>query len=178
MTPLQKAAQALLNSWDSPRLFTDSEFEELRKALDAEIAQTETVDRNLRVTAQAVEPDFYTACAEYNGGWIPLPGYSNETEHGVKSRILEDARKEGWKGTIEGRLFALGWQVMPVYLHPHQPQATTPVPKGYVLVPLEPTEEELSKGVRAMRLFVTKNSLIDFSLGYKAMLAAAQGEKP
>ena len=65
-----------------------------------------------------------------------------------------------------------------LYLHPPQPQATTPaVPDGYVLVPIEPTDEELAKGgVRAMRMFVTKNSLIDFSLGYKAMLTAAQGE--
>ena len=53
MTLLQKAAQALLNSWDSPRLFTDSEFEELRKALDAEIAQAEPNFRELNPTLWA-----------------------------------------------------------------------------------------------------------------------------
>ena len=53
MTPLQKAAKALLNSWDSPRLFTDSEFEELRKALDAEIAQAEPNFRELNPTLWA-----------------------------------------------------------------------------------------------------------------------------
>lgn len=71
-----------------------------------------------------VAPDFYTACAWYEGGgeagWIPLPGYSNETALGVKHLVLEAARKEGYKGTVSGRLLELGWDVRPVYLAPQQ----------------------------------------------------------
>ena len=80
------------------------------------------------VEQQAAEPDFWTACAWIEGGgeagWIPLPGYSNETAHGVKNLVLEAARKEGYKGTVTGRLMELGWEVRPVYLVPQPaPQA-------------------------------------------------------
>lgn len=81
------------------------------------------------VAGQPVAPDFYTACAWHEGGgeagWIPLPGYSNETEHGVKHLVLEAARKEGYKGTVVGRLLALGWEIRPIYLtqQPIQAQA-------------------------------------------------------
>lgn len=75
----------------------------------------------------AGEPDFYTVCAWYEGGgeagWIPLPGYSNETEHGVKHLVLEAARKEGYKGTAAGRLLELGWEIRPVFLTPQPTQA-------------------------------------------------------
>lgn len=74
-----------------------------------------------------VAPDFYTACALYEeggeAGWIPLPGYSNETEHGVKHLVLEAARKEGYKGTAAGRLLELGWEIRLVYLTPQPTQA-------------------------------------------------------
>ncbi len=40
-------------------------------------------------------------------------------------------------------------------------------------LPAEPTDDQLVKGVKAMRLFVTKNSVADFKLGYMAALAAA-----
>jgi len=73
------------------------------------------------------EPCFYAAFAWYQGGgeggWIALPGYSNETEHGVKNLILEAARKEGYKGTVTGRLMELGWEIRPVF---DQPQAAAP----------------------------------------------------
>lgn len=79
---------------------------------------------------EPVAPDFYTACAWYEGGgesgWIALPGYSNETEHGVKHLILEAARKEGYKGTITGRLMELGWEIRPVYIAPQPTQAVPP----------------------------------------------------
>lgn len=52
------------------------------------------------------------------------------------------------------------------------------VPEGWQLVPIEPTDDELAVGVKAMRLFVTKNSIKDFRLGYKAMLDAASKEQP
>lgn len=79
------------------------------------------------VAGEPVAPDFYTACALYEeggeAGWIPLPGYSNETEHGVKHLVLEAARKEGYKGTAAGRLLELGWEIRPVYLTPQPTQA-------------------------------------------------------
>jgi hypothetical protein len=92
------------------------------------------------VAGEQVAPDFYTACALYEeggeAGWIPLPGYSNETEHGVKHLVLEAARKEGYKGTVAGRLLELGWEIRPVYLtqQPTQAQAGA--------VPLTPEQIE------------------------------------
>ena len=77
--------------------------------------------------AGAGEPDFYTACAWYEDGgvgeWIALPGYSNETEHGVKHLVLEAARNEGYKGTAAGRLLELGWEIRPVFLTPQPTHA-------------------------------------------------------
>lgn len=87
-------------------------------------------------SGEPVEPDFYTACALYEGGgeggWIALPGYSNETEHGVKHLVLEAARKEDWKGTATGRLMALGWEIRPVYLAP-LPVAREPLPSVEIM---------------------------------------------
>ena len=69
-----------------------------------------------------VAPDFYTACAwnedRGEGRWIAIPGYSDVTEHGVKNRVLEVARKEGYKGTATGRLLDLGWEIRPAHLAP------------------------------------------------------------
>lgn len=71
-------------------------------------------------TQAQVVPDFYTACAPYQEGskvdWIPLPGYSNETERGVENLVLEGARKEGYTGNASRRMMELGWEVRPVYL--------------------------------------------------------------
>ena len=142
-TPLQKAAQAVLKDWDNSTYLEES-IAELRKALDAEIAQS-------------VEPVAWVRFARKKPTVTSLSFFSDLTPlqkaHGFVSTPL-------------------------CHCHPPQPQATTPVPEGYVLVPIEPTGEELTKGVHAMRLFATQDSLIDFRLGYKAMLAAAQGEKP
>lgn len=78
-----------------------------------------------------VAPDFYTACAwnddRGEGRWIAIPGYSDVTEHGVKNRVLEVARKEGYKGTATGRLMELGWEIRPVYLSAPPPQAARKV---------------------------------------------------
>jgi len=74
----------------------------------------DAIDRKLQ-PVELPEPEFFTAFAPVGDGWVPLPGYSNETEHGVKSLVLDAARREGYKGTVEGRLFALGWSIQPVY---------------------------------------------------------------
>lgn len=96
------------------------------------------------VAVEPVAPDFYTACALYEeggeAGWIPLPGYSNETEHGVKHLVLEAARKEGYKGTAAGRLLELGWEIRPVYLTPQPTRAQAGA------VPL--TDEQLAEMMR------------------------------
>ena len=62
----------------------------------------------------------------------------------------------------------------------HNPKAKTrPLVFGDTAAPapqaqqMEPTDDQLVKGVKAMRLFVTKNSVADFKLGYMAALAAA-----
>lgn len=95
--------------------------------------------RKLAAHAQAAEPvapDFFTVCALYEGGgeagWLPLPGYSNETEHGVKNLVLEAARKEGYKGTATGRLTELNWEIRPVYLTP-QPVAREPLTDAQIV---------------------------------------------
>lgn len=48
MTPLQKAAQALIGRWESPTLFIDSEVEALGKALEDDIMQSTGVVAWLR----------------------------------------------------------------------------------------------------------------------------------
>ena len=152
-TPLQKAAQALINRWDAPswkdQSHTAEYIAELRKALDAEIAQTETVDRNLRVTEQSVEPFAWTGkgCGVMNSA--------------TKNRMIEDAK--------HGGEFASAARVakshdIPLYLHPPQPQATTAVPA------------EVLEAIRR-----SGHALVKTQFGYRLIDAgtvAAQGEKP
>ena len=76
--------------------------------------------------AQAVEPEFFTVFASHNGGKIALPGYSSETEKGVKDLVLQDARQEGYKGTVSGRLLEMGWWIGPVFANPYE--AASPAP--------------------------------------------------
>jgi hypothetical protein len=87
---------------------------ELQRLVDAARAATPPT---APVVAPA-EPAGFMVFAEHNCGWVPLPGYCNETEHGVKSLVLEAARKEGYQGTVAGRMFDLGWIVKPVYEAP------------------------------------------------------------
>lgn len=89
--------------------------------LEAELAAV-----NAAPAAQAVEPEFFTVFASHNGGKIALPGYSNETEKGVKDLVLHAARQEGYKGTVSGRLLELGWWIGPVFTSP--PEAAAPAP--------------------------------------------------
>ena len=129
-----------------------------------------------------VAPDFYTACAWYEGGgeagWIPLPGYSNETEHGVKHLVLEAARKEGYKGTAAGRLLELGWEIRPAYLAPQptQPQAGA--------VPLDEARRLFDAGWKAAALFCGREDVVaDGIIGFgacphfEAAFSAAHGSE-
>lgn len=100
--------------------------------------------------APKAAPDFWTVCARHEGGgeswWIPLPGYSNETEHGVKNLVLESARREGYKGTATGRLMELGWEIRPVYLAPPPMQP----PEGWQTIETAPKDMDQPVVVRWM----------------------------
>ena len=140
-TPLQQAAQAMIDRWDSTDWkdtpHTADYIAELRKALDAEIAQS--------------EPD----CV---------------------ARIV-----------VFGKDWKLDYLSLPVGVHDlyarsftyTQPQATTPAAsEGYVLVPIEPTIEMLKAGRDTPCSAGPDDIEDDYRSIYKAMLAAAQGEKP
>ena len=143
-TPLQQAAQELIDRWDSPmwryQQATTDVIAELRKALDAELAQS-------------VEPVAYGDFA--NGGniriWTRLANCEN----------IKDLK--------------------PLYLHPPQPQATTPVPDGYVLVPKE-TLIGMKGRVNTLATLSLKAERYSVGISIKQtiadILAAAQGEKP
>ena len=70
------------------------------------------------VAARQLEPKpaFYTAIAEDDGKWLPLPEYSSQTSDGVLRLVLERAHAEGYRGgnALE-RLKELGWAYRPVY---------------------------------------------------------------
>ena len=156
-TPLQQAAQAILARWDAPAstqqiLTGEHIYEQLRKALDAELAQTETGTRNLRVPeiAQSVEP-----CAVFQGR-------VDSGEHGAFNL---DLLKMIPRGAY-------------LYLRPPQPQATTPVvPEGYVLVPVEPTPAMCAEGLEDEGLTIKDGFKYAYAL-YTCMVKTAQGEKP
>ena len=136
-TPLQKAAQAMIDRWESTDWkdtpHTAHYIEELRKALDAELAQS-------------VEPVAWVH--QFAGKGTSVLSYT-KTCAGFPPR--DDAI-----------------QITPLYLHPPQPQATTPVPEGYVLVPIEATP--------AMDNAYRKSPCRDLSgLWHEIITAAAQG---
>ena len=223
-TPLQKAAQALINRWDSPawkdQPHTADYIEELRKALDAErargnyaegvecnrlcdaltfmgvagpksmeelafnmsesvnrltrsvmelkgkreIAQTETVDRNLRVTEQSVEPH----------GWLEAVDKEMVCAHLGVANVTDTFDEANAK-----LLALINWHVA-VATDPAvngglslQPQATIPVP-------------DLLKEFKNVMSWID-NWSPEFSCDpdwpddrdkAHAAIAAAQGEKP
>lgn len=102
--------------------------------LDAANARIADLEAQLSaIGAGGVEPEFFTVFASHNGGKIALPGYSNETEKGVKDLVLQAARQEGYKGTVAGRLLELGWWIGPVFASSAD-AAAAPAPVG-VAVP-------------------------------------------
>ena len=107
------------------------------------------------------EPSFYTVFASHNGGPIPLPGYSNETEHGVKNLVLEAARRDGYKGTAAGRLLELGWWIGPVYSAP-----TGGVPMAIPADVLEAAKSMQQNQYRGSLAWAAK--VVDFVAGYTA----------
>ena len=147
-----------------------------------EIGFTRAVLAKWGAPAGAGEPDFYTACAWYEDGgvgeWIALPGYSNETEHGVKHLVLEAARNEGYKGTAAGRLLELGWEIRPVFLTPQPTHAQAGA------VPLDEARRLFDAGWKAAALFcdredVAADGIIGFGAcqQFEAAFSAANGSK-
>ena len=57
----------------------------------------------------------FMAFGRDNGKVVPLPGYASLSEISVKNMILHAARREGYKGTVAGRMLELGWWIEPVY---------------------------------------------------------------
>ena len=136
-THLQQAAQAVINQCEVEALWASypwlgAKLAELRKALDAELAQS-------------VEP-------------VAYGDFANDGKIRIWTRF---ATCENIK------------DLKPLYLHPPQPQATTPaVPDGYVLVPIEPTPLMLDALQHSLERIDSDRQI------YQAMVKAAQGEKP
>lgn len=116
------------------------------KDIDGDFCATYRFDKKLIETALAAlqaaidapedEPEFFTVFASHGDGFVPLPGYSNETEHGVKDLVLTSARKEGYKGTVSGRLLELGWVILPVFSRHSAPQK--PAAPAWMPIPAAP----------------------------------------
>ena len=140
-THLQQAAKALLTSATEEEWYAG--YAGLRKALDAELAQS-------------VEPD----------AWMRHDSF----------KAMTDDEKAAW---IEsGNAEVVEEYTKPLFLHPPQPQATTPVvPEGYVLVPVEPTPAMCAEGLEDEGLTIKDGLKYAYAL-YTAMIKTAQGEKP
>lgn len=59
------------------------------------------------------------AFGKYEGVRVPLIYYTGDDEYEVKRKILEAARKEGYQGTVSGRMMELGWWIEPIYALTH-----------------------------------------------------------
>ena len=145
-TPLQQAAQAMIDRWESPDWkdtpHTAHYVAELRKALDAEIAQS-------------VEP----------------VAWAMRRADGLVLDVICPDEHESHEGEYK----------MPLYLHPPQPQATTPAaPEGYVLVS-EETLLSIKGRVNTLATLSLKAERYSVGIAIKQTIAdilAAQGEKP
>lgn len=57
----------------------------------------------------------HMAFGEEDGKLIALPEYTAETAVGVQSKIMEAARREGYKGDLFDRMIELGWVIRPIF---------------------------------------------------------------
>jgi len=177
MTPLQKAAQAVIDRWDSPnwkdQQHTAEYIAELRKALDAEIAQAETVDRNLRVTAQSEQEQAVEPVA-----WTVTVG--DDFKNCIEITHCKDNAAAQYEELTTGGFESI-YRIRPLYLHPPQTQGTTPVPESYVLVSKE-TLIGMKDRVNTLATLSLKAERYSVGISIKQtiadILAAAQGEKP
>ena len=108
------------------------------------------------------------ACADNNGS-VPLELWGFD-EKSCKHAVLENARSVGWKGTIDGYLLHMSWIIRPLFLSPT-------IPEGVALVPVEPSEAMLEAWKAQIMVPVGSSPEAKARRAYKAMLAAAQGER-
>ena len=177
MTPLQTAAQALIDRWDSPlwkdQPHTAEYIAELRKALDDEITHSVEPDAWLR------HDDFKAMTDDEKSSWIES-GNADVVQEYTKPLYLHPPQPqatppvpmdfETWaKGCEEEdgyEAMRCGYEAGVANTRP------AVVPDGYVLVPIEPTDEMIDAGCDSSEAY-----RVDMVMTYKAMLAA-QGEKP
>ncbi len=57
----------------------------------------------------------HMAFGEADGILVALPEYTAETAVGVQRKIMEAARREGYKGDLFDRMIELGWVIRPIF---------------------------------------------------------------
>lgn len=57
----------------------------------------------------------YDAFCTIEGVTHRITGYTGGTEKAVKEHVIYQARREGYKGTVEDRLRELGWRIQPIF---------------------------------------------------------------
>ena len=170
MTPLQQAAQAMIDRWESTDWkdtpHTAHYVAELRKALGAEIAQSvEPVSCGYdETTGNCTKNPCCNLSANQAEPVEPFAYFNIGTEYHVKGKIIFH---KGLTPNLEDRWWGPD---TPLYLHPPQPQATTPSIRQHCSecanwAKAVADTKEWADGVKIGREIIKK-------------LAAAQGEKP
>jgi hypothetical protein len=189
MTPLQKAAQAVIDRWDSPlwkdQPHTGVYIAELRKALEAEQAQAVEPIGYIRHADKTFWP--HPECAVYASVSPSLaPVYAHPAQPVEQAQAVEPvATVQCINGVTIGYLDVMQPVGTKLYTHPVQTPAEAQqvaVPDGWALVPIEPTEEMIvalmCTGLRhAEYRHGCDPTIAHMAQGYTAMLAAAQGAK-
>ena len=57
----------------------------------------------------------HMAFGEEDGRLIALPEYTGESVVSVQSKIMEAARREGYKGDLFDRMIELEWVIRPIF---------------------------------------------------------------
>lgn len=212
-TPLQQAAQAMIARWDSTDWkdtpHTAHYIAELRKALDAELAQSVNPNAWMRHDSfKAMTDDEKAAWIESGNAEVveeyTIPLYlhppqpqattpAGEISESVIDEFLEDYEMigesedglegcyvpdENDKALIKDAVFGLLEHVSNLAAQGDKPQTTVPVPEGYVLVPIEPTPKMVDSTWNDKLVGMSDDARNARVRIYKAMVEAAQGEKP
>jgi len=122
--------------------------------------------------------------------WIEAYEMIGESEDGLEGCYVPD---ENDKALIKDAVFGLLEHVSTLATQGEQSQATTPVPEGYALVPIEPTEAMVDAYLAANTAYWLRTDELPktdpsrwrqgtpsdaTAESYRAMINAAQGEKP
>ena len=98
-----------------------------------------------------------------------------ESEDGLEGCYVPD---ENDKALIKDAVFGLLEHVSNLAAQGDKPQTTVPVPEGYVLVPIEPTPKMVDSTWNDKLVGMSDDARNARVRIYKAMVEAAQGEKP